>query len=146
MKIRQIVLKKNNAISSDDPRAIEKLEQKLDVLNKQKIEVKSRKHEYYELPYINAEIKRIKTRIRELKELDELDFEDIEFTGGKVIRNKELNRIQILFDYKPNENIRTILKSNGFKWARSQGAWQRLFNKSGIYAAKYVIKQIQECN
>lgn len=135
---------KNNAISSDDPKAIEKLEQKLNVLNKQKLEVKSRKHEYYELPYINAEIKRIKTRIRQLKELDELDFKDIEFIGGKVIRNKEVNRVQIIFDDKPNEKIREILKSHGFKWARSQEAWQRLFNKSAIYSAKCVVNKMQE--
>lgn len=134
---------KNNSISSDDPRAIEKLEQKLNVLNKQKTEVKSRKHEPYELPYISAEIKRIKMRIRELKELDELDFKEIVFSGGKVIRNKEVNRIQIIFEDKPDEKVRELLKCSGFKWARSQGAWQRLFNKSGICAAKCVLKQMQ---
>ena len=117
-------------ISSDDPKAIEKLEEKIKILEQQKEIVKAREHEYYELPYINADIRRLKDRIKELRELEEMNFQDIIFTGGKVIQNKEINRIQILFDDKPNDDIRVILKHHGFKWARSQGAWQRLFNKN----------------
>ena len=117
-------------ISSDDPKAIEKLEEKIKILEQQKEIVKARDHEWYELPYINADIRRLKDRIKELRELEEMNFQDIICTGGKVIQNKEINRIQILFDDKPNDDIRVILKHHGFKWARSQGAWQRLFNKN----------------
>lgn len=38
-------------------------------------------------------------------------FPDIEFKGGKAIHNKEINRIQIIFDDIPNENIRSELKT-----------------------------------
>lgn len=131
-------------ISSDDPKAIEKLEEKIKILEQQKEIVKARDHEWYELPYINADIRRLKDRIKELKELEEMNFQDIIFTGGKVIQNKEINRIQILFDDKPNEDIRGILKHHGFKWARSQGAWQRLFNKNGIYAANRVVEKLEK--
>lgn len=137
-------LENNNAISSDDPKAIEKLEEKIKVLEKQKEIVKARDHEWYELPYINQDIRRLKDRIKELKELEEMNFQDIIFTGGKVIQNKEINRIQILFDDKPSEDIRAILKKHGFKWARSQGAWQRLFNKNGIRAAQWVVEEIKK--
>ena len=131
-------------ISSDDPKAIEKLEEKIKILEQQKEIVKARDHEWYELPYINADIRRLKDRIKELKELEEMNFQDIIFTGGKVIQNKEINRIQILFDDKPNEDIRGILKHHGFKWARSQGAWQRLFNKNGIYAANRAVEKLEK--
>lgn len=137
-------IENSNAISSDDPKAIEKLEQRIKELEQQKEIVKAREHEYYELPYINADIRRLKDRIKELKELEEMNFQDIIFTGGKVIQNKEINRIQILFDDKPNEDIRGILKHHGFKWARSQGAWQRLFNKNGIYAANRVVEKLEK--
>lgn len=134
----------DSVISSDDPQAIPKLEKKLEQLEKQKIAIKAREHEWYELPYINKDIKRIKDRIQELKELDEIEFEDITFNGGKVIHNKEINRIQILFDDIPDEETRTLLKSRGFKWSRYEKAWQRLFNKNGIYAAKQVLEKLEE--
>lgn len=133
----------NNVISSDDPKAIEKLEKKIEDLEEYRKRVKSREHATYELQNISQEIRRLKARIKELKILDELDFQDIIFKGGKAIHNKEQNRIQILFDDKPNEEVRTLLKRYGFKWARSQNAWQRLFNKNGIYAVKCVIEQLE---
>lgn len=137
-------IENNKTISSDDPKAIEKLQKKLKILEKQKLEIKARNHEWYELPYINRDIKRIKERIQELQELDEIDFQDIIFTGGKVVHNKDINRIQILFDDIPDEETRNLLKRKGFKWSRYEVAWQRLFNKNGIYAAKYVIEQIEK--
>ena len=89
-------------------------------------------------------MKSVKDRIQQLKDLDELSFEDISFNGGKVIHNKEINRIQILFDNIPDEEIRTLLKSRGFKWSRYEQAWQRLFNKNGIYAANYILDRLKE--
>ena len=83
-------------------------------------------------------------RIKQIRELEELDFKDIEFTGGKAILNKEINRIQILFDNKPSEEIRNILKHRGFKWSRYEQAWQRLYNKNTIYATNRAIEEIQK--
>ena len=73
-----------------------------------------------------------------------MDFQEIIFEGGKVIHNKEQNRIQILFDEKPNEEVRTLLKRYGFKWARSQGAWQRLFNKNSIRSTEWVLEEMEK--
>ena len=137
-------IENNNSISSDDPKAIEKLEKKIQILEKQREETKKRDHECYELPYISREIKRLKDRIKELKELDELDFQEINFENGKVIHNKEQNRVQILFGEKPNEEVRNLLKRYGFKWARSQGAWQRLYNKNGIRSTKWVLEEMEK--
>ena len=137
-------MQNNSIISSDDPKAIEKLEQKLKLLEDYKTRVKSREHEQYELANINSEIRRIKDRIKELKELDELQFDNIKFEGGKVIHNNEINRIQFIFNTIPDEETRTILKSYGFKWSRYEKAWQRLFNKNGISAAKYILKKMEK--
>lgn len=139
-KIKSI--ESNTSISSDDPNVIKKLEQKIVRLEEQKKKVKSREHEWYELPYINKEIKRIKNRIKEIKELEELDFKDIIFNGGKVIHNKEINRIQFIFDSIPDEEIRIVLKRRGFKWSRYEKAWQRLYNKNGITATNWVLEEI----
>ena len=104
----------SKAISSDDPKAIEKLEARIEELEKAKVEVKARPHEWYELPYLNADIRRCKDRIKEIQELEELQFEDITFNGGKAILNREINRLQFLFDDKPDEEIRTLLKKTWF--------------------------------
>lgn len=127
-------VRKNNAISSDDPEAITKLERQLAALEKLKEDVKKQEHTSYELNYISADIRRTKARIEELKELENIDFKTITLKDGKIIHNKEKNRIQILFDIKPEYEIRKSLKSNGFKWAGNDGAWQRLFNKNSILA------------
>lgn len=137
-------IENNNSISSDDPKAIEKLENKIQELEEYRKEVKAREHATYELQNIGQEIRRLKDRIKELKELEQLDFQEIIFEGGKVIHNKEQNRIQILFNEKPNEEVRTLLKRYGFKWARSQGAWQRLYNKNGIRSTKWVLEEMEK--
>lgn len=55
--------------------------------------------------------------------------------------NRDENRVQIIFDGKPDADIRSDLKRSGFRWAPSQGAWQRQLNQNGIYAAKQVTRK-----
>lgn len=139
-------IENNNTISSDDPQAIEKLEKKLQALEDYKAKVKAREHKTWELSNINQQMRSIRERIKEIKELDEIDFKDITFTDGKVIHNKEINRIQFLFNDIPNEKVRDVLKHNGFKWSRYEKAWQRLYNKNGITATKWVLEEISKLN
>jgi hypothetical protein len=181
----------NNAISSDDPEAITKLEAKLANIKTNQEEMKKanvyyrkhktmkdypglddydanvldekilKSHSWEKQPYPgyilqnnNANIRRIAKRIEELKRRDALLSKNCgdegvasngngwNFDGGNVTMNAELNRIQIFFDSKPDEEIRRELKRYGFKWAPSQGAWQRQLNGNGLYAVKN-IKSIQ---
>ena len=93
----------------------------------------------------SANIRRVKQRIEELRQAAENPAPDgWVFDGGKVEMNKDMNRVQIIFDDKPDADIRTLLKSYGFRWAPSVGAWQRQLNRNGIYAAEQVTKQIAE--
>ena len=55
---------------------------------------------------------------------------------AEVIRNKEAMRLQLVFEGKPDEATRTILKSNGFRWAPSCSAWQRLLNDNAEHALR----------
>jgi hypothetical protein len=89
----------------------------------------------YELTNNNAETRRLKNRIAQIVRNREVGFAGWEFYDGKVEANAELNRLQIFFDEKPNEVERAKLKANGFKWAPSQGAWQRQLNDNAIHAA-----------
>lgn len=45
-------------------------------------------------------------------------------------------RLQIIFDGKPNADVRTELKGEGFRWAPSQGAWQRQLTDNAMRAAR----------
>lgn len=56
-------------------------------------------------------------------------------SGGEAKINEAENRLQLIFEEKPDANQRQELKSNGFKWAPSQGAWQRQLNQNAIRAA-----------
>ena len=90
----------------------------------------------------NAEIRRVKDRIKSLSQTKEIGFVGWEFEGGRVEANTEANRLQIFFDGKPDEATRTELKSNGFRWSPKAEAWQRQLTNNAYYAADYV-KSIQ---
>ena len=87
----------------------------------------------------SAEIRRVKEKLEELKILDEMETENITFDGGEMKINLEINRIQFIFDDIPSKEIRVILKSHGFKWAPSEGAWQRQRTINAIRAAKRLL-------
>jgi hypothetical protein len=89
--------------------------------------------EPYALSNNSAEIRRVKQRIEELKNRSE--YAGWTFEGGRAEANEAENRLQLIFDDKPSEEQRKALKGNGFKWAPSQGAWQRQLNNNAIHAA-----------
>lgn len=92
----------------------------------------------FELSNNNAEIRRTRARIEELKRHGEKEYSGWTFDGGRVEANKEVNRLQIFFDGKPDEATREELKANGFRWAPSAGAWQRQLNDNAYRAAGYI--------
>ena len=99
---------------------------------------KSRPYPAYMLSNNNAEIRRIRGRIEQVRQHEETNFAGWEFDGGRVEANKADNRLQVFFDGKPDEAARDELKANGFRWAPSVGAWQRQLNKNAYYAAEYI--------
>ncbi len=161
-----------SSCSADDPAAIEKLQKKLDGLERSQLIMKEvnayyRKHgkldgcallspdqieklkanmasswrsdprpfESYQLTNNNAEIRRVKARIEQLSKQAQREFSGWEFDGGRVEMNREDNRLQVFFDGKPDADTRAELKSNGFRWAPSVGAWQRQLTDNAIRAA-----------
>ena len=92
----------------------------------------------YLLSNNNAEIRRLEKRIAELSRDKETGFVGWEFDGGEAIANEEECRLQLIFDEKPNEEQRTILKRSGFVWSPTNGAWQRQLNANAICSANYI--------
>ena len=96
----------------------------------------------------NANIKRLKERIDDIKKLKERaekneESKYIQVDGLKVIEDSTDMRIRIIFEDIPDAETRSLLKSNGFKWSPKNSAWQRQFTNNGIYATKQVLKEIK---
>lgn len=89
----------------------------------------------YALSNNNAEIHRLRKRIQSLGISRNGGYTGWEFEGGKAVANTEIMRLQLIFDERPDEEKRCILKQNGFRWSPSEGAWQRQLNNTAIYAA-----------
>ena len=180
-KIKSI-LNGKGIIKSDDERAVEKLEEKLEDMKTLQEQMKAvnrairlkdteagddllremgyseeaikelRKPDYcgrvgypdYALSNNNANIHRVEERIKKLKTIKERGSSEVEYKAFKVVENTEAMRYQIIFDGKPEPKVRNLLKSNGFKWAPSQGAWQRQITSNGRYALIKVVEKLKE--
>jgi hypothetical protein len=98
----------------------------------------------YQLSNNKANISRMKKRVEALSVQATREHKEHEINGVRVVENTEDNRIQIIFDGKPPEATRALLKSNGFRWSPMAGAWQRQLNNNGIHAARYVLEKLKQ--
>ena len=175
-----------DAIKSDDEKAIEKLELKIErltelqetmkavnayyrknktldgcpVLTEEEIEkakvemardwhIDDNPYPGWELSNNNANIRRLKERLTKLKDIKKAGTKEhleneIGIEGLKVVENTEAMRIQLIFDGKPDESTRTLLKSYGFRWSPRFTAWQRILNENGKRAVKNVIDELKK--
>ncbi len=102
----------------------------------------------YELTNNNANIRRMKQRIVEIqgetKTREMAPTETIETPAGiSIVENSDNDRLQIFFPGKPAGFIRAMLKSNGFHWSPTEGAWQRQLNENARWAAKRIMDNIK---
>ncbi len=98
----------------------------------------------YALQNNNANIHRVEERIKSLKAAKEKGTQETVCRFFRIVRNTEEMRLQLIFDGKPEPEVREVLKSNGFRWAPSQGAWQRHLNGNSEYSLKRVIEKLEE--
>lgn len=104
---------------------------------------------YFDTTNTNAEIKRLKIRLEKLQKAKEEGTTETTTSDSdgnklfKVIKNSEIMRLQLIFDGKPTEEVREILKKNGFKWSPKNGAWQRQLTDNALYSLKRVTEAIK---
>lgn len=65
----------------------------------------------YALQNNNANIHRVEERLKSLKAVKEKGTKETEFELFKVVENVEAMRLQIIFDGKPEADVRAVLKS-----------------------------------
>lgn len=101
----------------------------------------------YQLSGELAEIKRLATRLATIEANRARGTVEHEHntTAGRlrVVENGDAARIQMFFDGKPEAATRDLMKREGFRWAPSEGAWQRHLNNAGRYSASRVVSALQ---
>lgn len=172
-------IKSNDAIFSDDPSALEKLEAKLkslsdlaDFMKKTNACIRKKdKKGFLLLPMASeqmweelhsekrfggfgfagftlsnnsAERRRLKQRIEQLKKQGERKPIDTTIGDVRLLENREANRLQILFGQKPEQSTIAKLKAHGFRWCRSEGAWQRHISAGALYWAREVLENLNQ--
>lgn len=94
----------------------------------------------YALSNNNANMRRIELRIKELETRAQRSDKEESGKGYTYREDVEDNRVMFLFDGKPDEETRALLKRYAFKWSPSREGkpWVRHLNGAGLYAAKCV--------
>ena len=73
--------------------------------------------------YVRERLKRLQAHLNEIEKAAQSRTEDYGFF--KVVRDLGMNRLNLIFDDIPDLEIRTLLKSSGFKWSPYLNAWTR---------------------
>jgi len=92
----------------------------------------------YQMTSNNAKIKRMKEKLAGFEKQDAAtpeDTKELKFEGGVILDNVADDRVQIIYDAKPDEKVRLSLRGRGFLWSPKNGAWQRKRTTSALYDA-----------
>lgn len=112
------------------------------------------KHSFYQVPFpayeltsARQKIKAAEERAAQLKKLKAKAEQPAEdkyphVDGVEIVENADAMRIQLIFDGKPSEEVRGILKSHGFRWSPSFGAWQRQLTENGKWSTRKALEEI----
>lgn len=98
----------------------------------------------YALQNNNANIHRIEGRIKELKAAKAKGTQETECKFFKIVRNTEEMRLQLIFEGKPEPEVREVLKSNGFRWSPRNMCWQRQLTKNAEHAMGRIVQLLEE--
>ena len=78
---------------------------------------------------------------KEIKSIEQVESEVIEFKNGKIIKNFNINRLQLSFNNKPSPELINQLKHNGFHWSPSNKVWQRQLTDNAIRATNKLLSE-----
>ncbi|MBU2685904.1 MAG: DUF3560 domain-containing protein [Gammaproteobacteria bacterium] len=95
----------------------------------------------YALTNNGGNMKRIEERIRDLESRKDLEERTEIISGVEVYHNVDENRLQLIFDGKPDSDMRQQLKSNGFRWSPTNQAWQRQLTNVAIACATRLLSK-----
>jgi hypothetical protein len=96
----------------------------------------------YMLTNNSANMRRIRQRIADLQARAQREDVRKECDRYTYEESAEENRAMFIFPAKPDAFERTLLKSHGFKWSPTRGAWVRQLNNAARFAASQVRRAL----
>jgi hypothetical protein len=141
-------------ISSDDPAAIEKLEEKLlkaeeahalmvERNKEAKANLLPKPYANYQLSNSRGRITAIKNRIQGLEHIRvQPTPQPIIGNGWNIVEDIDDNRIILTFEVIPQEATRKLLRSKAFLWSPSRKAWVRKITPQARFAVQQLITQL----
>lgn len=103
----------------------------------------------WQIGNVRKQIQQIEKRIAEMEAAVQENAQPVameDLPGITYHENSSTMRVQLIFEGKPEPDIRAILKSHAFKWCPSQGAWQRQLTENGKRAARQVLDEMRMLN
>jgi len=96
----------------------------------------------YMLTNNSSSIRRIRARIEELR--NAADMEDFDLARPDFEYKEDTNEGRAIFSFngKPDEQVRYLLRSNGWKWAPSQGEWVRLLTTNARHDGRAICAKL----
>lgn len=148
-------------ISGDNPEAqtliddkVTKLEKEREVAKQMKKDLKAKKDktndEELKIYYLESHISNLGTKIRAAKkrlekmaETEAMPETDETINDVRIFVDKDENRIKIEFGYKPDEDTRTQLKRQGFRWSPRNEAWQSYIHDYQLEAGRKILRALK---
>lgn len=90
----------------------------------------------FEFSNLSANIRRMKKRLESITAAKALPETKLDGANARIEDCPGENRIKLFFPGKPSEEVRSRLKSGGFRWSPTIGAWQAYRNHRTIETAK----------
>ena len=97
----------------------------------------------FQLTNNNAKIKDAQARLDRLTAMLGNDDTEEEHSWGTLAMCYSEERIRFVFSEIPSSEVRSLLKSNGFKWSPKNSAWQRQLTPNAQYVTKRIIQQLE---
>jgi hypothetical protein len=93
----------------------------------------------FELSNNNARIKDTEAKIARHTAMASQEDESTEYPWGTFRVDYQDERYRFIFDQIPDEEVRKLLKEQGFKWSRRNNAWQRQITPTSKYVVYHII-------
>lgn len=89
------------------------------------------RHKFFSLPELAR-------NVRKQREVNaKRENKEVHINGVTVVWNYELDRLQLLFDKRPDKDTCNLLhRKFGFNWSRQEMAWQRRLTDNAVFAAQ----------
>lgn len=94
----------------------------------------------YQLTNNNANIRRLKARVAQVKAIQAADGAREQI--GTVEYREEDCRVWLVFPGKPDAATRSELRGHGFKWSPTRGAWVRQLSDAARYHGREIAKRV----